>query len=177
MNDLVAKRYVKALKKSFKTSELIKLDTVFSALSDTIRQPLISGFIQNPEVSRQNKTDILLEAVKPVKSVKLDNFIKLLAEHGRLSLIGSISKELKKEISIINNSYTGHIYSNETIDDKTMENLSKGLSSKLGAKIDLKYIKNDFNGIKVDVIDLGVEIDFSKTKIDTQIINHILKAI
>jgi F-type H+-transporting ATPase subunit delta len=38
-------------------------------------------------------------------------------------------------------------------------------------------VKNDFNGIKVAVEGLGIEINFSKDRIDSQIIEHIIKAI
>ena len=177
MDALVAKRYVKALKESFKTNELVKLDTVFSAISDSLKQPKIARFMENPETSRKDKIDILLETIKSVKSAKLDNFFRLLVDNGRLNIIPSISKILKEEISSIKNSYTGYIYSNEALDDKSLAHLGKDLSSKIGARINLQYIKNDFNGIKIDVKDLGIEIDFSQTKIDSQIINHILKAI
>ncbi len=177
MDTLVAKRYVKALKVSFKTNELVKLDTIFSALSDSLKQPGIARFMENPEINRNDKTSILLETIKSVKSVKLDNFFRLLIQNGRLSVIPSISKILKEEIASIKNSYTGYIYSNEALDDKSLVKLSKELGSKIGTRINLQYIKNDFNGIKIDVKDLGIEIDFSQTKIDSQIINHILKAI
>jgi len=177
MDALVAKRYVKALKKSFKTNELVKIDTVFSTLSDSLKQPRIARFMENPEISRKDKIDILLETIKSVKSEKLNNFFRLLVQNGRFSIIPSISKILKEEISSIKNSYVGYIYSNEALDNKSLVNLSRDLSSKIGARINLQYIKNDFNGIKIDVKDLGIEIDFSQTKIDSQIINHILKAI
>jgi len=37
--------------------------------------------------------------------------------------------------------------------------------------------KYDFDGIKVDVDGLGVEISFSRSRISDQIVDHILKAI
>ena len=58
-----------------------------------------------------------------------------------------------------------------------MQELSSGLSKKFDSTISLSYVKTDFDGIKVDVVDLGIEIDFSKTRINSQIIEHIVKAI
>lgn len=177
MDALVAKRYVKALKESFRTAELVKLDAVFSILTDIFKQSASLNFMQNPEIDRQDKENILLDAVKSVKSNKLNNFIRLLVEKNRIDIIPAISNVLTKEISAIKNNYIGYIYSNEKLDEKSLTGLSKNLSDKIGAKIDLQQIQNGFDGIKVNVKDLGIEIDFSKTKIDSQITNHILKAI
>jgi F-type H+-transporting ATPase subunit delta len=58
-----------------------------------------------------------------------------------------------------------------------MQELSDGLSKKFDSKISLSYVKDDFNGIKVDVQDLGIEINFSKSRINSQMIEHIVKAI
>ena len=70
-----------------------------------------------------------------------------------------------------------HRSSTGEIDAKVMQELSKGLSKKFDLNISLEFVKNDFNGIKVDVEDLGIEINFSKTRINSQMIEHIVKAI
>ena len=58
-----------------------------------------------------------------------------------------------------------------------ISDLSSGLSKKFDSTISLNFVKNDFNGIKVTVEGLGIEINFSKDRIDNQIIQHIIKAI
>ena len=58
-----------------------------------------------------------------------------------------------------------------------MQELSSSLSKKFDLNISLEFVENDFNGIKVDVEDLGVEINFSKSRINSQMIEHIIKAI
>jgi F-type H+-transporting ATPase subunit delta len=73
--------------------------------------------------------------------------------------------------------YSGFVYSDSKIDDKVIKGLSAGLSKKFDSTISLQFVKNNFNGIKVDVEDLGIEIDFSKLRINSQIIEHIIKAI
>jgi len=55
--------------------------------------------------------------------------------------------------------------------------LSSGLNKKFNSTITLTFVKNDFNGIKVEVVGLGIEINFSKDRIDSQMIEHIIKAI
>ena len=60
---------------------------------------------------------------------------------------------------------------------KVLKELGDGLGKKFDSKITLSYIKSNFDGIRVDVEDLGIEISFSKSRINKQIVEHILKAI
>ena len=83
----------------------------------------------------------------------------------------------KKEIAKINNTYTGIVYSNSDIDATTLNELGSGISKKINSNVTLQFVKNDFDGVKMQIEDLGLEIDFSKSRINTQIIEHILKAI
>ena len=84
---------------------------------------------------------------------------------------------MRKDVANTTKTYDGIVYSDSDIDAKVVQDLSDGLSKRFDSKITLEFIKNDFDGIKVDVEDLGVEINFSKTRIDSQIIEHIVKAI
>ena len=84
---------------------------------------------------------------------------------------------MKKDLARTNKSFTGVVYSDEKITAKVIKDLSTGLGAKYDSKITLEFVQNDFNGIKVDVEDLGIEINFSKTRINNQIIDHIVKAI
>jgi F-type H+-transporting ATPase subunit delta len=84
---------------------------------------------------------------------------------------------LKKDVANSTKNYEGIIYSDSDIDAKVIEELSGGLCKKFDSNISLSFVKNDFNGIKVEVEGLGIEIDFSKDRIDSQIIEHIIKAI
>ena len=88
-----------------------------------------------------------------------------------------MAEEMRKDVANTTKTYEGIVYSDSDIDAKVVQDLSDGLSKRFDSKITLEFIKNDFDGIKVDVEDLGVEINFSKTRIDSQIIEHIVKAI
>jgi F-type H+-transporting ATPase subunit delta len=115
--------------------------------------------------------------VEKAKSEKINNFIKLLAEKNRFELIPEIALQISKEIAVVNNAYTGKIFSDTDIDAAMVKSISAGLSKKVDANITLEFVKTDFDGIKVEVEDLGVEINFSKERINSTLIDHILKAI
>ena len=177
MKELIAKRYVKALKSSFIGSELVEIGAVFTVLAGEFKYSKFSQIMDNPNVSKSQKLDILLSAISSVESKELNNFIHLLVDENRINVIPTISYVIQKEIAKINNTYTGVIYSNGDIDTATLNELGSGISQKINSKITLMFIKNDFDGVKMKIEDLGLEIDFSKSRINTQIIEHILKAI
>jgi len=177
MAALVAKRYVKALLDGENAENMAGISVVFDALSSQFENESFVDFISAPDVSSSVKEEILLAAIEKAKSEKINNLIKLLAEKNRFVIIPEIAKQISKEIAVVNNAYTGKIYSDTDMDAKTVEALSNGLSKKVDANITLEFIKNNFDGIKVEVEDLGVELNFSKERINSTLINHILKAI
>jgi len=177
MEELIAKRYIKALNKGSDLTSMQNVTTVFSALAESFKDDKFVSIIFNPSVKAEDKSTILLDAVKSADSDKINNLIKLLVENKRINIIPAIAQELKKDLSDTTKTYEGVICSDSDIDVKVIAELSAGLGKKYDATISLVFIKNDFNGIKVEVDGLGIEINFSKDKIDSQIIEHIIKAI
>ena len=177
MAALVAKRYVKALLDGENAEGMATLLAVFEALSTQFDNEKFVDIISSPSIVSSAKEEILLAAVASLKSDKINNFLKLLAEKNRFELIPEITSQLSKEMAIVNNAYTGSILSDVDMDAKTVKSLSEGLSKKVDANITLEFVKTDFDGIKVEVEDLGIELNFSKERINSSLIDHILKAI
>lgn len=177
MEELIAKRYIKAIKSSSNVASMEDMAAVFSTLAESFENDKFIQIIDSPSVSANEKSEILLESVKSVNSNEVNNLIKLLVENKRINIIPAIAAEMKKDMANTSKTYEGVIYSDTDIDAKVITELSKGLSKKFDSKITLTFVKNDFDGIKVNVDALGVEINFSKTRINNQIIEHIVKAI
>ncbi len=177
MEELIAKRYIKALKSQSDTTSLESYSKVFSVLADAFKDDKFVSVVTSPEVSSEQKSAILLDALRSTESKTLNNFIKLLVENKRVQIIPAISKELKKDIALSTKTFTGKIYSDAQIEESVIASLGDGLSKKFNSTITLEFIQSDFNGIKVEVEGLGIEINFSKDRIDNQIIQHIVKAI
>lgn len=165
MVDLIAKRYIAALKQDAKAKDLQAIADIFAEIALSFENESFTNIINNPSVKTEDKTNILLDAVKSAKSDTLNNLIKLLSEHKRLNIIPAIATELKKDLAKTKKSFTGIVYSDEKMTAKVIKDLSTGLGAKYDSKITLEFVQNDFNGIKVDVEDLGIEINFSKTRI------------
>ena len=177
MEELIAKKYIKAINNSVDASSIASIATVFSTLAKSFKDEKFVNIIDNPNVSISDKSAILLDAVKSVKSNEVNNFIKLIVENKRINIIPAIAEEMRKDLAKTTKTYEGIIYSDSDIDAKVISELSSGLSKRFDSKISLVHIKNDFDGIKVDVEDLGIEINFSKSRINNQMIEHIVKAI
>lgn len=178
MEELIAKRYIKAIKKSSSDiATMENISVVFSTLAEAFKDAKFNQIVNNPGVSKEDKASILLDAVKSANSNAVENLIKLLVENNRISIIPAIAEVMRKDLADSTKTYNGLIYSDSDMDAKVIEDLSNGLSKRFDSKISLSFVKSDFNGIKVNVDDLGVEINFSKDRINSQIIEHIVKAI
>ena len=177
MEELIAKKYIKAIKNSSDATTLKSIAEVFSVLAKSFDDDKFVNIMNNPNVSSDDKSAILLESVKSLNLETVNNLVKLLVEKKRIFIIPALAEEFRKDLAHSSKNYTGVVYSDSNIDAKVMKDLSDGLSKKFNSTIVLDFIKTDFNGIKVDVEDLGIEIDFSKSRINTQMIEHIIKAI
>ncbi|WP_321777940.1 F0F1 ATP synthase subunit delta [Sulfurimonas sp.] len=177
MEELIAKRYIKALKTSTDTKSMGNITIVFKALAEAFKNTKFIQIMNSAEVSDEQKLEILLAAVKPAKSESINTLIKLLVENSRINIIPALAEGMRKDAAHTSKTYSGVVYSDTDIDAKVMKDLSSGLSKKFDSKISLEFIKDDFDGIKVNVEDLGIEINFSKSRINSQIIEHIAKAI
>ncbi|WP_281950553.1 F0F1 ATP synthase subunit delta [Nitrosophilus kaiyonis] len=176
MEELIAKRYVKALVDSSSIDELEKYNSILKALSSLFKEKEIKDILASPEIKEEKKCELLLNAIKE-EDKKIKNFLKLLAEKKRISLIPDISRELQNQLYVLKNEYEGKVYSETELNDKELKEIEDSLSKKVGAKIVLKKSPQKYDGIKVEVDSLGIEISFSRSKIKNQIIEHILKAI
>jgi F-type H+-transporting ATPase subunit delta len=177
MEELIAKRYIKAMRSTTDSSEFEIIFNILNELSLAFDNKKFVQIVLSPNISIEDKRSILLDSVKGAKNTKVENFLSLLVENGRIDILPAIAVEMKKELAREKNSFVGSIYSDSDIDTKTVEGLSAGLSKKVGSNIVLEFIKSDYDGIKVEVDDLGIEINFSKNRMNSQMIDHILKAI
>lgn len=177
MEELIAKRYIKAMVNSSDASSFENIAAVFSTLADSFKNEKFIKIIESPDVSMSDKSNILLDSVKSANSNEINNFVKLIVENKRINIIPAIAEAMRKDLANRTKTYVGTIYSDTDIDVNVIQELSEGLSKKFDSNITLVYVKDNFDGIKVDVEDLGVEINFSKSRINSQMIEHIVKAI
>ncbi len=177
MNSLIAKKYAKALLE-LKDISLEETLEQLNAISQTISSNSeVEEFLNSPIVKSDKKYEALITPIADKLDKKVSALLELMAQKDRLSLIPELTELLSKEIMIKNNNFTGTIESNEELDSTLVEKLEKKLESYSGAEIKLESHKSDLDGIKVEVSDLGLELNFSKQSVKNALLEHIQKAL
>ncbi len=176
MKGIIAKKYVNALIKSCSDSEISSIEKSINEISSAFSSTKFNNIILSPDLSNEKKEEFILSLLDKSEGKTL-NFLKLLATNDRLSLIPTIAKELKYQISLKSNSYEGEVISNFEIGKEQIAKLEENFSKKFNSNIKLKAQVSDYPGIKIQLDDLGVEVSFSLDRLKTQMVEHILKAI
>jgi len=176
MIDLVAKRYVKALMSERDTNSLTSIYEELKEISTAYNDDKFTVIISSTEVESSKKVELILSFIDKC-SETTTNLVKLLGDNKRLDIIPAIAEALEGQLSIMNNSYKGVIYTNEELSQNDVDALNSQFSQKF--KVDLSLTQNicDYDGVKVSIDGLGVEVGFAKSRLKSQMIDHILKAV
>ena len=176
MNDLVAKRYVKALIDGRDNKVVSTVAKSLNTISTAFADEKLNSIISSPEVNDSKKVELVLSLIKKADAT-LTNLVKLLGEKRRLALLPFIAEELNAQIAIMNNKYVGVVYTNQELSSDYVSSIEAQFSKKFDVNLSLSQNVCDYDGIKVDIDGLGVEISFSKERLKSQMIDHILKAV
>jgi F-type H+-transporting ATPase subunit delta len=176
MSSTIAKRYVKALCKDQDSSGVTNISESINFISSAFCNEKFKSIVSSTDVSKGKKVELILSFVES-KDDKLTNFIKLLADNKRLDIIPDIANELKQEIATLTNTYSGIVYTNKELNQTDLVAIQEKFAAKFNVTLALTQNVCDYDGIKVDIDGLGVEIGFSKDRLKSQMIEHILKAV
>lgn len=175
--ELIAKRYVKPLIELCDNEALENLSVLLNVVAESFKDEKFLRIMQSNQISSNDKTSLVLEMVSSANSQIVNNLIKLLAENGRLPLIPALACELSREIGRSKRTYKGRVYSVAVLDQASIDSIASDLGNKTGTTISLEFVPSNCDGIRVEVDDLNIEIDFSKSRLNAQMVEHILKAI
>ncbi|MDD2698906.1 MAG: F0F1 ATP synthase subunit delta [Arcobacteraceae bacterium] len=176
MSNLVAKRYVKALLKGRDSDHIDIINNQLKLIASAYKDEKFINIIGSVDVTTYQKVDLLLSFIGNNDYI-VNNLLILLGKNRRLTLIPAISEELEKEFSILMNNYGGIVYSSTELTSDYMLEIQNKFSNKFGINLTLTNQVCDYDGIKVEIDGLGVEIGFEKNKFKSQMIEHILKAV
>ena len=177
MSDVVVKRYTKALIEKFDKNELSALLENLKVVANAFGMEKFSSIINSPIVDKSIKDGLVFSLFEGKLDSKFENFLKLLSENKRLDLIPAILSNIQTKVASFSNEYNGIIYSSSDLSQDEIKKIEQIFSKKFDANINLKLNKGDYNGIKVDIEELGVEISFSIDRLKHDMSEYILKAI
>jgi F-type H+-transporting ATPase subunit delta len=174
--DVISKKYARSIYDSYKGQIKDVLDTLSKVIVASDNEDY-KTIIKNPFFSATQKSDFIL-AILDTKDNKIINFIKVVAQKNKLILLPLMINYLELFYVNDNGKYEGYIYASKAITKKDVDNLSKLVSKKISKDVSLLYKEgSDFNGVKISIEQLDLELVFSKDYIKSQLSNHILKAI
>ena len=176
MSDLVAKRYVKALLIDRSINDIVSIYDNIKIIANAYNYSKFLSIVSSIQIDIDTKLE-LINSFIDYKNKSLKNLFLVLAENKRLNIIPSIVEGLKSELSVLNNKYSGIVYTNNKLSQKDLKKLNTQFSKKFNVTLELTQNICDYDGIKVDISGLGVEIGFSKERLKSQMIEHILKAV
>jgi len=172
----LSKKYVKALVSSYDIDGLKQLSESLSEIALAYKSPKLKTILYSSDIDSDKKVEFLTSLVDGIDE-KGKNLFKLLASYGRLDLVPTISRELEYQVAKLTNTHNGVVYSSHELSSQKVADIAKKLSSKFDTNIELDVQKSDYNGIKVEVDTLGVEVAFSTDRLKDQLKTYILKSI
>lgn len=177
MNDnLAAKRYATALISVSNAKELEKAAALLETASKLFANKKFVEIAKSPLVGGEEKCELICSVLSE-KPQKVVNLLLILAEKNRLMALPHIAKELRFALSIKQSVYKGEVFSQKPLAAAKLDTLAKTIAKRLGVEIKLVQSDKSYSGVKVAVDDLGIEVDFSKTQIKSQILGHILRGL
>lgn len=173
----IAKRYTNALVEGASLEDVTAYANIFKALAASLNDEKVKNIFFSPYMNKAEKETVLLAAVEKAKSDKVNNLIRLLVENKRTNVMDAIASELHGTVETMSKSYTGSIESNISISAESIKTIEANMAKKVDANVALEVNASKYDGIKVNVDSLGLEVGLSKTVVKDQMIQHILKSI
>lgn len=168
-NGLIAKKYATALYEEAEEKHIVEKvynDLIFIVETFNSNSEL-KEFSISPIINKSDKQDVLGKLFSPHCEITSVDFIKMLVDCGRMSIINEILNQFVIIFDKKNNIAKPIITSAVELDDNQKETILGKLSSKLSKTIKPEYVVNPdiIGGLIIDIEDKT--IDFSlKSKFD-----------
>ncbi len=177
MNELIAKRYAKALRDLIPEKELSKQLLSLRELEKSFCELEVKEFVNSPLIDSNKKFNLLVEPLKDKLDKRIYHLLEFMSTKGRLNLVPTLTQIISDDIKHIKNQFDGRVEADSKISKTEMKKLEKVLESYSGAKINLTQTVDNNDGLRVVVDDLGLEMNISKTRIKSELLNFIQRAL
>ena len=177
MNELIAKRYAKALMELVPRKELLGVLAALRELQKSFTRPEVAELIASPLVGHGRKFELLIAPLEETIDGRLYRLLELMSEKGRLDLVPDLAEILAFEIKKEGNKFEGSVEADEALPKEEIKRLEEILAHYSGAKIKLKQTSESGDGLRVSVEDLGLEINFSKSRVKSDLLDFIQRAL
>lgn len=173
--EVVAKRYIKALTTGASVETKKEYYEIINGFAKAFSDKKVSQALNSPLVSTEKKVE-LVKAILADCDATVRQFMVMVAQSDRFDAIESMANVLRLELQKDSNNFEGFIQSSKGVSPEETSMLEKALSEKTGTMIKLTQKESDFDGIKVEIPDLGVEVGYSKHRVKNKLIDYITKS-
>lgn len=185
MEEIIARRYVKALCSTLDLKDVLEVIRVLKPLIAAFCNQKFLEILSAPFLKENQKVTFILELLQTDSNYKqlsttvvskLKNFLGVLSEHHRLNLLPSIYSEMVAVNATQNKEYLAHLFGQESYDSDFVSKVESVFSKKLGVKLKVEQERTQQPEVRIVIEDLGVESSFSSQKFQNDLKSHILKA-
>jgi F-type H+-transporting ATPase subunit delta len=131
----IARPYAEALFRVAKAGNLAAWSDLVSEMAQVAGHPDVKSFANNPKLSDQQITETFLSLLKSNVSPEAKNFVAMLAENGRLSLLPEIAEQFHALKNAQEGAADAEITSAFELTDAQVKDLVATLEKKFGRKL------------------------------------------
>lgn len=173
--EVIAKRYIKALVDKADSETKKEYYEVIEGFCKAYANKEIAQVLNSPLVENEKKVQLVKTVLNDAND-SIKNFMTMVAQNDRFDAIPAMAKVLRLELQKESNQYEGTIVSNKSMSESEVSSLQDSLSKKTGTEVKLTQISSDYDGIKVEIPDLGIEVGYSKDRVKNKLIDYITKS-
>jgi len=111
---------------------------MLNSAASLVEQKEIVGLLSNPEITRKKIADITCDILSSVLDTEKENFIRLLAEYNRLSVLPDIASLFASYCAEHEKNITVQVTSAVALDDLYRQKLAASLAQRLGRQVSLQ---------------------------------------
>lgn len=131
----IARPYAEALFRVAKSGNLSAWSDLVSEMAQVAAVPEVKALADNPKVSGQQITDTFLSVLKSPVNAEAKNFIGMLVENGRLTLLPEIGAQFQALKNAQEGAADAQIISAFQLSDAQLKDLVATLEKKFGRKL------------------------------------------
>jgi F-type H+-transporting ATPase subunit delta len=164
----VARPYAEALFRVAKSGNLPAWSDLVSEMAQVAAHPDVRALADNPRVSNQQIAEVFLSAFKSPLNPEARNFINMLIENGRLTLLPEIAAQFHELKNAQEGAADAQISSAFELSDAQVKEIVAALEKKFGRKLNpfVTVNKSLIGGVRVvvgdEVLDTSVSAKLQK---------------
>jgi F-type H+-transporting ATPase subunit delta len=164
----IARPYAEAIFRVASSGDLAAWSALMSEMAQVVAHPDVKEFATNPKVSDRQVTDTFLSLLKSGTGPEVRNFVAMLAENGRLTLLPEIAEQFHALKNVQEGAADADITSAFAMSDVQVNDLVATLEKKFGRKLNPSVTVDPslIGGVRVavgdEVLDTSVRAKLQK---------------